>query len=112
MGRRQLCKDLNGENRSCNEGWGGEAGEALTAEGAALEKPCGGKEQHRVRIWVRRICMVVGCGSPGTWCHKETDLKGLEGGYPGRSMRVYSFMETEREHEFGIQHPLGENHLS
>ena len=45
--RRQLCKDLNGENHSCNEGWGGEAGEALTAEGRALEKPHGGKEQHQ-----------------------------------------------------------------
>ena len=76
------------------------------------KSPVVGKNSICVGIWVRRICMVVGCGSPGTWCHKETDLKGLEGGYPGRSMRVYSFMETEREHEFGIQHPLGENHLS
>lgn len=45
MRRRQLCKDLSGENQSCNERWGEEA-EALTAEGGALEKPCGGKEQH------------------------------------------------------------------
>lgn len=40
-------------------------------------------EKHRLctDMWVLTIGMVlpVGCGGPGTWSHKETDLKGLEG---------------------------------
>lgn len=95
MRRRQLCKDLNGENQSCNEGWGGEAGEALTAEGRALEKPRGGKEQHRCGDLGAEDLYGGGMWQP-TWCLMETDSKGLEGGYPGKSMRVYGFMERER----------------
>lgn len=70
--------------------------------------------ERTASLWgfgVLRICLVVGSSSPGTWCHKETDLKGLEGGVSWKGYK-HTVSWKEKEHGFGIQHPLGENHLS
>lgn len=35
--------------------------------------PVAGKVGICTGIWVLRVWMVVGCGIPGTWCHKGAD---------------------------------------
>lgn len=68
------------KNQPCNAGWTGE-GRAFWAEERVGGGPTTAKNRHCTDIWVLRIWMVflVGCGIPGTWCHKGTDLNGLQG---------------------------------
>lgn len=68
--------------------------------------PVVGKNSIAVGLWVLRICLVEGCGSPGTWCHKETDLKGLEGGVSWKGYKHIRFHGKRKSMGLGSSIPL------